>query len=129
MNGEQTQTPEQPIAPASPAGGKGGTGLQSNTAGALAYFLGPITGILFLLIEKENKFVRFHAMQSILTFGGIFVLNIVLGFIPILGWIAGTLFSLVSLVLWVFLMYKAFNNEEYELPVIGDLARKQVEKM
>ena len=123
MNGEQeTQTP-------APTPAKGGTGLQSNIAGALAYFLGPVTGILFLLIEKENKFVRFHAMQSTLTFGGIFVLNIVLGFIPVLGSIAGSLVSLASLVLWVLLMYKAFNNEEYELPVIGDLARKQVEKV
>ena len=126
MNGEnreqETQTPAS-----TPA--KGGTGLQSNIAGALAYFLGPVTGILFLLIEKDNKFVRFHAMQSVLTFGGIFVLNIVLGFIPILGWIAGSLMSLVSLILWVFLMYKAFNNEEYELPVVGDIARKQMEKV
>ena len=133
MNGEQqTQAPATSpteAAPTSPSGGKGGTGLQSNIAGALAYFLGPVTGILFLLIEKDNKFVRFHAMQSVLTFGGIFVLNIVLGFIPILGWIAGSLMSLVSLILWVFLMYKAFNNEEYELPVVGDIARKQMEKV
>ena len=107
---------------------KSGVGLQPNIAGALAYFLGPVTGILFLLIEKQNKFVRFHAMQSVLTFGGIFVLNIVLGFIPLLGWLAGTLLSLVALVLWLFLMYKAFNNEEYELPVVGDIARKQIEK-
>jgi uncharacterized membrane protein len=105
------------------------SGLQSNLAGALAYFLGPVTGILFLLIEKQNKFVRFHAMQSTITFGGIFVINIVLGFIPILGWMAGTLLSMVSLVLWLFLMYKAFNNEEYELPVVGDVARKQLGKM
>ncbi len=130
MNGEQqTQTPEVSPTEAAPTPTKGGTGLQSNIAGALSYFLGPVTGILFLLIEKENKFVRFHAMQSTLTFGGIFVLNIVLGFIPILGWIAGSLVSLVCLILWVFLMYKAFNNEEYELPVVGDLARKQVEKV
>lgn len=108
---------------------KGGLGLQPNIAGALAYFLGPVTGILFLLIEKQNKFVRFHAMQSTLTFGGIFVLNIVLGFIPLLGWMAGTLLSLVSLVLWLFLMYQAFNNKEYELPVVGEIARKQVEKV
>ena len=124
MNGENTENTQTPE-----AGKKGGTGLQSNIAGALTYFLGPVTGILFLLIEKQNKFVRFHAMQSTLTFGGLFVLNVVLGFIPILGWMAGTLLSLVSLVLWIFLMYKAFNNEEYELPVIGDLARKQVEKV
>jgi len=108
---------------------KKSSGLQPNIAGALAYFLGPVTGILFLLIEKQNKFVRFHAMQSTLTFGGIFVLNIVLGFIPLLGWLAGTLLSLVSLVLWLFLMYKAFNNEEYELPVVGEIAKKQVEKV
>jgi len=120
MNGENNTQAEVPTK---------SSGLQSNIAGALAYFLGPITGILFLLIEKDNKFVRFHAMQSALTFGGIFVLNIVLGFIPVLGWMAGTLLSMVSLVLWLFLMYKAFNNEEYELPVIGDLARKQVEKV
>ena len=121
MENEQVQ--EQPTPK------KGGIGLQANIAGALAYFLGPVTGVLFLLIEKQNKFVRFHAMQSTLTFGGIFVLNIVLGFIPLLGWMAGTLLSLVSLVLWLFLMYKAFNNEEYELPVVGDIARKQIEKI
>jgi uncharacterized membrane protein len=113
MEGEQVQKPTK------------SSGLQANIAGALAYFLGPITGILFLLIEKQNKFVRFHAMQSTLTFGGIFILNIVLGFIPLLGWLAGTLLSL----LWLFLMYKAFNNEEYELPVVGEIARKQIEKM
>lgn len=130
MDGEQqAQTAEVSPTETTPASAKGGTGLQSNIAGALAYFLGPVTGILFLLIEKENKFIRFHAMQSTLTFGGIFVLNIVLGFIPILGWIAGSLMSLVSLILWVFLMYKAFNNEEFELPVIGDLARKQMGKV
>ena len=130
MNGENTEnTSPSEVPAAAPAPAKGGTGLQSNIAGALAYFLGPVTGILFLLIEKDNKFVRFHAMQSTLTFGGIFVLNIVLGFIPILGWAAGSLISLVSLILWIFLMYKAFNNEEYELPVIGDIAKKQIEKM
>lgn len=129
MNGENAQTPEAAPMEAAPTPTKGGTGLQSNIAGALAYFLGPVTGILFLLIEKQNKFVRFHAMQSVLTFGGLFVINIVLGFIPLLGWMAGTLLSLVSLVLWLFLMYQAFQNKEYELPVIGDIARKQVEKV
>lgn len=120
MAEEQTQTP---------ASAKGRSGLQPNLAGALAYFLGPITGILFLLIEKENKFVRFHAMQSTITFGGLFVVNIILGVIPILGWAVGSILSIVGLVLWLFLMYKAFNNEEYELPVIGEVARKQIEKV
>lgn len=121
--------PSEPVAEAPAGGGTRETGMQSNLAGALAYFLGPITGILFLLIEKENKFVRFHAMQSTLTFGGLFVVNIILGLIPILGWAIGSLLSIVALVLWLFLMYKAFNNEEYELPVIGEIAKKQIEKV
>ena len=105
------------------------SGLQPNLAGALAYFLGPITGVLFLQIEKENKFVRFHAMQSTIVFGGLLVVQLVLGFIPILGWAVGSILSLAAIVLWLFLMYKAFNSEEYELPVIGDIARKQLEKV
>jgi uncharacterized membrane protein len=107
---------------------KQGSGLAPNLAGALAYFLGPITGILFLLIEKNNKFVRFHAMQSTITFGGLFVVQLVLGVIPILGWMVGSLLSVAALIAWLFLMYKAFNNEEYELPVIGDIARKQLDR-
>lgn len=106
---------------------KQSSGLAPNLAGALAYFLGPVTGILFLLIEKDNKFVRFHAMQSTITFGGLFVLNLVLGVIPILGWLVGSLLSVAALIAWLFLMYKAFNGEEYELPVIGGMARKQVD--
>ncbi len=97
--------------------------------GAAAYLLGPITGIAFLLIEKDNKFVRFHAMQSTILFGALFVINLGLGFVPLLGWLAGLVLSMAAFVLWIVLMWKAFNGEEYELPYVGKIARDQVGKL
>ena len=100
-----------------------------NVMGAAAYLLGPVTGIIFLLLEKENEFVRFHAMQSTILFGGLFVINLGLGFIPLLGWLAGLVLSLASFVLWIVLMWKAFNGEEYEVPYVGKIAREQLGKL
>jgi len=106
---------------------KSSTGLEANLAGALTYVLGPITGILFLVLEKESKFVRFHAMQSTITFVALFVISLVLGMIPILGWLLLLPFQLLVLVLWIFLMFKAFKGEKFKLPTIGDLAERQVQ--
>lgn len=100
-----------------------------NLMGAASYLLGFITGLIFLLLEKESKFVRFHAMQSILLFGGVFVVNWILGFIPILGWLALVLLSLVSFILWIVCMWKAFQGEMFHVPLVGDLADKQLAKM
>ncbi len=100
-----------------------------NLMGAAAYLLGFITGVIFLLVEKESKFVRFHAMQSTILFGGVFIANIALGFVPILGWLAGLLISLGSFILWIVLMWKAFQGEMYKAPYIGDLAEQQLAKM
>lgn len=101
--------------------------------GAVAYLLGPITGILFLLTEKKNPFIRFHAMQSTIVFGGIFLFNVVLGIIPVLGWLIALILSplvaLLSFILWLFLMWKAYSGEKYKLPYVGDLAEKQLAKM
>lgn len=111
-------------------------GLPENIAGALSYLLGFLTGFLFFLVEKENRFVRFHAVQSIIVFGGLFVLNValsvlipVIGVIPFFGWVAVLVLGLVALlilpiifVLWLFLMYQAFRGVEYSLPVAGKLA-------
>lgn len=102
---------------------KGGSTNQ-NLLATLTYSLGFITGILFLLIEKKNKFIRFHAMQSTLAFGGLFVLSIVLGYVP-LGWLAGLFVPLISTILWILLMIKAFNGERYKLPYIGVIAEKR----
>jgi len=100
-----------------------------NLMGAASYLLGFITGIIFLLVEKESKFVRFHAMQSTILFGGVFIANIALGFVPILGWIVGLLISLGSFVLWIVLMWKAFQGETYKVPYVGDIAEQQLAKM
>lgn len=100
-----------------------------NLMGAASYLLGFLTGIIFLIIEKQSSFVRFHAMQSTILFGGVFAANFILGFIPFLGWVVGLLITLVSFILWILLMWKAFQGEMYKVPIVGDLAEKQLAKM
>lgn len=98
--------------------------LDENIAGALCYILGFITGIIFYLIEKENKFVRFHAMQSILVFLPVWIIVWLLGWIPGFGWIVSGLLGLLSLILWLILMIKAYQGEKFKLPIVGDIAEK-----
>ena len=105
---------------------KTSTGLEENVAGLLCYVLGWISGLVFILIEKENKFVRFHAMQSIIVFGIIFVARFILGWIPFIGWIISWLLYVLALVLWIVLMIKAYQGAKFKLPWAGDLAEKQV---
>ncbi len=102
------------------------TGLKENVAGALSYLLGPITGILFLVMEKESRFVKFHAMQSTITFGGLWVISIVLSFIPYIGWTLLPIINIIGLILWIILLYKAYSNEWFKLPVVGDIAEQQL---
>ncbi len=104
-------------------------GMDENIEAALSYFLGFITGILFFVLEKENKFVRFHAMQSIAVFVALFVINMFLGIIlaiTIVGLMLFPLIYLLEFILWIVLMYKAYNGEKFKLPVVGDFAEKQV---
>ncbi len=118
-------------------------GIGENIEGLLCYSLGFITGIAFLVLEKENKFVRFHAMQSLATFLTLFVISVVLpviamviGMIPLIGWIISILIGLLGLILWLLililwllLMYKAFKGERFKLPIVGDFAEKQISKI
>ena len=106
--------------------GKTSTGLQAQIAALLCYLLGFISGIVFILVEKENKFVRFHAMQSILTFGALFVLQAVLPIVPIVGWILIPLVAVLNLILWILLMVKAYQGETFKLPVVGDMAEQKI---
>lgn len=101
-----------------------GTGLPKNTAAALSYVLGWLTGIVFLLIEKD-PFVRFHAMQSIVVFGALTILM----FIPVIGWMLSPLLWIVGFVLWLVLIFKAYQGEEFELPVVGEFAKKQLTRI
>lgn len=105
---------------------KSTTGLSKNTAGALSYVLGPITGIIFLILEKDS-FVRFHAMQSIVVFGGLFILQWIMGITVILLPLV-PLISLLGFVLWLVLIMKAWQGVEYEVPVVGSFARQFMSK-
>ncbi len=104
-------------------------GMDENVEAALSYFLGFLTGILFFVLEKDNKFVKFHAMQSIAVFIALFVINMVLGIIlsiTIVGLMLLPLIYLLELILWIMLMYKAYKGEKFMLPIAGDFAEKQV---
>jgi uncharacterized membrane protein len=103
---------------------KTSTGLDENVAGLLCYVLGWISGLVFFLIEKKNKFVRFHALQSIIVFGVLTLARIVLVWIPIIGWVIGWIIWVLAIVLWILLMVKAYQGEKYKLPWAGNLAAK-----
>jgi len=106
--------------------------MDPKTAAGLSYVLGWITGIIFFLMEKQNRFVRFHAMQSILFFGGLSVLSIVLQvvtglnipFISFLTLCVNGLLGIVGLVGWIVLLINGFQGKYFKLPVIGDYAEK-----
>ena len=113
------------------------TGLDANIASALSYFFGLLSGAVFFAIETESRFVKFHAMQSMLASVAAIVLWIVymvlasiLVYIPVLGWLVMLLLwaglALGMLGLWLFCMFKAFQGERFKLPYIGEVAEKQV---
>ncbi len=97
---------------------KSSTGLDENVAAFLCYLFGFITGIVFLVVEKKSSFVKFHAMQSTITFLGLLVISIILGWIPVIG----VLIPIFSLILWLFLMIKALQGKRYALPIVGKMA-------
>jgi uncharacterized membrane protein len=97
-------------------------GLAENVAGLLCYAFGWVTGLIFLLIDKR-PWVKFHAAQSIAVFGGLTVIRIGLLFMShLLGWAVFGLIGLVSVVLWIFLMVKAYQHETVRIPIAADIA-------
>jgi uncharacterized membrane protein len=98
------------------------TGLESNIAGLLCYVGGWISGIVFLVLEKKDQFVRFHAMQSIITFGILTIASILLGLIPYAGSYFNFAIGILIFVLWIILMVKAYQGELYKLPAAGNIA-------
>ncbi len=103
---------------------KTSTGLAENVAGLLCYVLGWISGVVFILIEPENKFVRFHAFQSIIVFGLITLIGIVFNPIPFIGGFIIWITSAIGFILWISLMVMASQGKKYKLPRAGDLAEK-----
>src|SRR6266700_1084201 len=114
------------------ASGPTSMGMQPNVAAGLSYVLGWITGLVFFLMEKQNRFVRFHAMQSILFFGGLSILNIVLNvisgfdiiFISGIAALLGYLIGIGGFVGWVVLLMNGFQGKYFKLPVVGDYAER-----
>jgi uncharacterized membrane protein len=116
---------EGPVETQEPSQEASSTGLDPNLAGLLCYLAWFITGIVFLIIEKENRFVRFHAYQSLAVFGALFVLSIILPVIPRIGGPLAFLVGVGSLILWILLMVKAYQGERFKLPLAGDWAEEQ----
>jgi uncharacterized membrane protein len=128
------------VAPAAPVAE--GSGLTPNLAATICAVVPLLGGIIFLLLEKKNAFVRFWAMQSVLFGGALFIVFIVLTVvsvvfallnIPVISWLVGKVTGLAAvvfwvgfLVLWVITIIKAFSNKEWEIPYLGKLARKQL---
>jgi uncharacterized membrane protein len=109
---------------------KTSTGLDENVAGLLCYVLWWISGLVFFLLEKDNKFVRFHSLQSIIAFGVLTLAGIVVGWItwiPFFGWIIGFAFWILCLVVWIICMVKAYQGEKFKLPWAGNLAEKNLQ--
>jgi uncharacterized membrane protein len=130
--GQNVTTSGAAAAPAQSSASAPSAGMTDNLAAALSYIW--IVGLIFLLIEpyNKNRFVRFHAFQSV--FYGVawmilwFGIHIVFAIMPFLGLLILPIYALIGLggfVYWLFLAFKAYNNEQYKIPVIGDMAAKQ----
>ena len=119
-----------------PAGGTQGTGLAPNIASLLCYICMPITSIVFLIIEKENEDVRFHAWQGTAFGIGYIVLVIALEILAaILGAIASVLgiiigffipiLGLAAFIIWIVCLIKSYQGERWRIPFVGDFAAKK----
>ena len=103
-----------------------------NLVAALSYLLGFVTGIVILLVEKDDKFIRFHAMQSTVVSGALFILSFVLGFIlapiGILATLVNIIISIAGIIVWIVSMVKAYQGQLYKWPIAGDFSEKQVSR-
>ena len=97
-----------------------------NVMAVLAYLGGALTGVVVLVVEKKDQFVRYHAMQSTVTFLLVLVANLLLRNIPVVRVMAYLPFGVAVTALWIVLMVKAFTGERYKLPYIGDFAERQL---
>ncbi|WP_202901981.1 DUF4870 domain-containing protein [Thermogemmatispora carboxidivorans] len=128
----QAQYGQQPYGMSGAASALGPTsmGMEANLAAGLSYLVGWVTGLIFFLVEKQNRFVRFHAMQSIIWFGALTVVEIALRIVwivPFLGLLAFCfqgLIGLLGFVSWIVLMIMAFQGKYFKLPVVGDYAER-----
>lgn len=111
------------------------TGLEPNIAAALAYLAGPLSGLLLIVVERSSSFVRFHAMQSIVALGGLWVLAAAFGLLAALTvFISATGFAVLLyaswltgaawIVVWIICLVKAFTGQAWKLPIAGAYAQR-----
>jgi len=117
------------------------TGLSANVAGLLCYVAGWVTGIVFIILEKKSIFVKFHAWQSIMTFGILTVAHLILStmlraiafatFLPglaVFAGVLGTIIWIMMVILWIILVIQAGTGKMWKVPWAGDWAEKQISK-
>ncbi len=117
----ESKQPEQPQGPRKPATS---TGLEENVAALLCYVGWWVSGIVFLIIENDNKTIRFHAFQSIIVFGAATILLLVFGWIPFVNIFMVPIIALIAVAVWIALMVKAGQGGRYKLWVAGDQAER-----
>jgi uncharacterized membrane protein len=105
---------------------RAGTGLPPNIAATLAYAFGAVSGIVFLMIERNDQFVRFHAWQSTITFLGALLASLLVASFPVIGGLLNVALTAGVVAVWVLLMVKAFSGEKFKLPYVGEIAEQQI---
>ena len=101
-------------------------GLSENIAGSLTYLFGFVSGFIMLLVERENHFVRYHALQSIYVSIVFVSAYLLLGMVPISGWFSSMFLAPAGLVLWIILMLNAYKGKYSKMLYISDFANKQL---
>jgi len=133
----------EPVPPPTPSAADTSTGLTPNVGAGLSCVAGLITGIVFLVIEKKNGFVRFWAMQSTVVSAAFLLVSIVLGIcnavlsnVPVIGMLFALVLGLVSLVLtlaglalWIAMMIQAFSGKEWRIPYAAKFAEQQLARL
>jgi uncharacterized membrane protein len=117
------------------------TGMSANVAGLLCYVALWVTGIVFVVLEKKSTFVKFHAWQSIMTFGALTVVQIILSIIGAIAWapfspgglwwfayVLGIIVWVIIVALWIVLMLTAYQGKMWKVPIAGNWAEKQANK-
>jgi uncharacterized membrane protein len=102
--------------------------MSENVAALIAYLFGWLSGLIIFLLEKESRFVRFHALQSLIFFGAMSLILGVLGRIPVIGWVFAVVGGIATFGYWIIGMIKAYQGELFRFPVVGDIAAGQIKE-
>ena len=108
--------------------GRSSLNISENVAALIAYLFGWLSGLIIFLLEKESRFVRFHALQSLIFFGAMSLILGILGRIPVVGWVFALVGGIATFGFWIIGMVKAYKGELYRFPIVGDFAAGQIKE-